>query len=196
MSHSYGIDTSNNNGGVDITRLSPLPGFVLAKASEGTNFEDQDYGHYAAMAEDIGAHFGAYHFFHAEKLNARAQAEFFCKCANPRSMLSLWLDYEIYGVNGATDAQEIGFFISYVKVLFPLAKVGIYCNETGYTRIVPYLSEIPFNGLWYANPSIPAAQQGPDIFWQIHQFGTANNVDQDYSTWTTSQMQAYWKWQA
>lgn len=142
-----------------------------------------------------GMQFGAYHFFHAENLSARAEADHFMTIAKPRSLLSLWLDYESYGASGVSDAEEIGFFIDEVKVHFPLAKVGIYCNTVGYDRISPFLSEIPFNGLWYADPSSPATEQGVNgVDWQIHQYATIDGIDQDYWAWDIPKIVDYYTW--
>lgn len=193
MTGINGVDVSENNSA---TIISPGPQFIIAKATEGTTETDSQYNNYAAYAFEIGAQFGAYHFFHAENLSARAEADHFMTIAKPRSLLSLWIDYETYGLSGSADAEEIGFFIDEVKVHFPQAKVGIYCNGTGLARIEPFLAEIPFNGLWYANPSIPMTQQSlTGIEWQIHQYATVNGIDQDYWAWDLDKIVQYYTWQ-
>jgi GH25 family lysozyme M1 (1,4-beta-N-acetylmuramidase) len=187
-----GIDVSNNNGPVNLVTLKP--GFVIAKATEGTDFSDPSYGRFADQATEIlKVPFGAYHFFHAEALNARAQADHFGTVARVRSMLSLWLDYETFGASGESDAEQIGFFIDEVKVNFPLAKVGIYTNGTGLARIRPFMKEIPYNGLWYASLNGDVAPQ-TDPEYQINQFAIKDGIDQDFITWTESKWRAYWTW--
>lgn len=189
-----GIDVSNNNGSVNLVTMKP--GFVIAKATESTNFADPSYGNFADQATmQLKVPFGAYHFFHAASLNARAQADFFARVARVRSQVSLWLDYEQagFGSSGETDAEQIGFFIDEVKVKFPLAKVGIYTNGTGLARIKPYMSEIPYNGLWYASLNGDVAPQtNPE--WQINQYAIKDGIDQDFITWTESKWRAYWTW--
>lgn len=194
MTGLNGVDVSSNNPpGV----INGKPGFIIAKATEGTTFTDPLYNNYAAYAFNNGIQFGAYHFFHAENLSARAEADHFMTIAKPRSLLSLWLDYETYGLSGSADAEEIGFFIDEVKVHFPQAKVGIYCNTVGYNRISPFLAEIPFNGLWYANPSTGMTEQGTNgIDWQIHQYATVNGIDQDYWAWDLSKIVQYYTWES
>lgn len=188
----YGIDVSNNNG--KLTSIGSA-GFVLAKCTEGTDFIDVDYDYYAQLAEAHHAQFGAFHYFHAENLNARAQAHFFLQHATPRNYLSLWVDYEVYGISGAVDAAELGLFISTVKLVYPTAKVGVYANTVGLERISPYLSEIPLNAIWYANPSIAVGAKLPNLpAWQIHQFATVGGVDQDYTSWTGAEMQSFFTW--
>jgi GH25 family lysozyme M1 (1,4-beta-N-acetylmuramidase) len=190
-----GVDLSNQNGGVNLASVSPAPSFLIAKASEALSFTDSTYPAYAAKAFDMGIPFGAYHFFHAENKQARGEAHNFMVSARPRSLLSLWVDYETYGESGQADAEEIGFFIDEVKLNFPRAKVGIYCNETGYNRLHPYFAEIPFQGLWYANPSIPMTAQGDNgIFWQVHQYATVGGIDRDYWDWDTGKIWQYYQW--
>ena len=81
--------------------------------------KDPTYPSWASESEDLGVAFGAYHFFHAENLNADAQADVFCAYARPRNGLMLWLDYETWGASGEQDAQEIALFSDTVKLNFP-----------------------------------------------------------------------------
>lgn len=193
MTGIYGIDVSNNNGAlVSVVHRA----FVIAKATEGTGFTDDTfagYVHETEMTPNV-VHFGAYHFFHAENRQARAEARHFCSIAKPQSERSLWLDYETYSDNAQADAEEIGYFIDEVKVNFPKAKVGIYANSTGLGRIFPYLSEIPFNGFWYANPSIPVDHQSTGLGWQIHQYGSIGGIDQNYWSWDAAKIKQYYAW--
>jgi len=109
-----GVDVSQYQYGTDLTHMSGLD-FVIAKASEGHTIQDRSYGMWAQQAQAANAQFGAYHFFHAEALRTRAEADFFCSIARPRSGLSLWVDYETYGVSGQHDAEMLGYFIREVK---------------------------------------------------------------------------------
>lgn len=195
MTGVNGIDVSNVNGAI-ISLAKLNPGFVIAKASEGTTFVDDTYNNYRTQAADLKCHFGAYHFFHAENLKARQEARLFCAVAQPASGMSLWLDYETYGASGQADAEEMGYFIAEVKDSFPQAKVGFYCNTVGLGRILPYLPEIGFNGFWYANPSIPVNTQDPNLAWQIHQYAVLNGIDQNFWSWPISQIDAFYTWQA
>jgi GH25 family lysozyme M1 (1,4-beta-N-acetylmuramidase) len=188
----YGIDVSNNNG--TLASIGSAQ-FVFAKCTQGTGFVDQTYGHYGQLAEKSRAQFGAYHYFIAGSNNARTQARFFMNNARPRNFLSLWVDYETYGPTGASDATELGLFISTIKLAYPKQKVGIYANETGLLRIQPHLPEIPFDAIWLAAPSVPHDAQIPGLpTWHVHQYGVANQVDQNYSPWSESQMQKFFSW--
>jgi GH25 family lysozyme M1 (1,4-beta-N-acetylmuramidase) len=192
---SNGVDLSDDQAGLELSSLAGLD-FVIAKAVEGLTTDGATtYAGWAAQAEEVGAQFGAYAFFHPELLNARAQSDYFCTKANPRSGLSLWIDYETYGASGAADAEELGLFIDQIKVnVGNQQKVGIYANGTGLARILPYLAEIPFNGFWWANPSVPMTTQSTGLEWQIHQYESLNNIDRDYSTWTPGEFATYWQW--
>jgi GH25 family lysozyme M1 (1,4-beta-N-acetylmuramidase) len=190
---TYGIDISNVNGPIlDLAKLNP--GFVIAKASEGTGFIDSTYKNYREQAAALKKPFGAYHFFHAESLTARAQSRLFCNIAQPVSGMSLWLDYESYGASGQADAEEIGYFMAEAKEWYPQAKIGFYCNSVGLGRILPYLSEIHYDQFWYANPSIPVNTQDPNLAWQIHQYGITNGIDQNYWSLSIPQIEAHYAW--
>lgn len=196
---SNGIDLSEYQHGTDITKMTGLD-FVIAKGCQGSlsggGFADPTFGTWAEQAKAAGVHFGTYLFFRAELLNARAQADFFCATVKPRSGMSLWIDYETYGVSGQHDAEAIGYAICEIKRnTGNKAKVGIYCDETGLAKIHPYLSEIPFNGLWLAQPSWGMTVQNPSLAWQVHQYEVFDEIDRNYSTWSRADWQSYWSWE-
>ena len=193
-----GIDVSEYQHGTDITKMPGLD-FVIAKACQGSTngggFEDTVYGEWAEQTEAAGAHFGAYCYFRPELLNARAQADYFCAVSRPRSGLSLWIDYETYGISGQHDAEEIGFFAAEVKRnTGNRGKIGIYCDDFGLNRILPYLAEIPYSALWNADPSRGMTVQNPSLAWQVHQYETLDNIDRDYSTWSRADWESFWTW--
>lgn len=187
-----GIDLSNQNG-----KLASIgkAQFVIAKCTEGTDFVDNVYAHNAWLAESSHAQFGAYHFFHAENLNAREQAKFFMSHARPRTFLGMWVDYETYGASGATDAGQIGLFIATIKEHYPKAKVGVYANTVGLKRIYPHWAEVGADAVWFAGPSVPMTSQVPGLpTWLIHQYATVGNVDQDYTALSELALRDYFAW--
>lgn len=192
---SYGIDVSNNNGRISLTALKPS--FVFAKCTEETKFTDPDYGYYAAEAEAADAQFGAYHFGHPELMDSRAEAEHFMATARPRSFLSMWYDYEIYGTSAESDAEEIGLFIETCKVIEPKVKIGLYANLDGYSRITPHLGEVPADAIWLAYWSGPPAVIAghPAARWNVHQYAIDDGISRDYSNWSAEQMRAFWAWE-
>jgi hypothetical protein len=54
------------------------------------------------------------------------------------------------------------------------------------------MSEIPYTGLWYADPSIGMTVQTTPA-WSIHQYATVDNLDRDYCENTTA-FWNNWKW--
>lgn len=190
-----GIDVSNNNGRLSLAGGFTGLDFVIAKATEGFSFTDLDYAFYQSETLGLGKLFGAYHFGHPELLDGRREAEHFMSVARPRSALSLWYDYEVYGASGAADAEVISTFIETVKLSHPHAKVGVYFNLTGAERILP-LNEVPADAWWLAEynnqletPDAPLAKYGKA--WSIHQYEVFGGIDRDYSRWTRDEMRQF-----
>lgn len=194
MTGSNGIDVSQYQKGLDLSTITGLD-FVIAKATEGTDIADPEYDNFAAQAERAGVQFGAYHFLHAEELNMRAQADFFCSVARPRSGLSVWIDYETYGATGQVDAEMIGYFAAEVKRnTGNKQKIGIYCNRYGLSRIRNYLHEIPYSALWIADPDHGMMVQGAEVGWQVHQYEVFEGIDRNWSVWSPQEWASLWKW--
>jgi Glycosyl hydrolases family 25 len=189
----YGIDVSNNNGELKLSNIKPKPQFVLAKCTESNHFVDPTYPYYAIHAEDFGAQFGAYHFWDP-KVNGATQGLYFAQHARPRSMLSMWLDYETYGGNAQEDAEGLAAAIAGIKHEFPKQKVGLYFNRSGYLRLLPYLGHIGHSAIWFADPNGIAGTTSVDC--QIHQyrFGAKPNPDLDFSELTEDELRTFWEW--
>jgi GH25 family lysozyme M1 (1,4-beta-N-acetylmuramidase) len=191
---SNGIDVSNNNGLLTLTRGFSGLDFVVAKATEGLNFIDRDFGWYEQQAKAANALFGAYHFGHPELRQGRAEADHFMTFSQPQSARSLWYDYEVYGDSPEADAEEISIFTDRVKGRYPHARVGVYFNLTGARRLLPL--DFDADALWLAypqgqleTPDHPLAPWGKA--WQIHQYATVGGVDRNYSRWTRDEMRAF-----
>lgn len=205
MTGSNGIDVSNNNGRLVLTRGFSGLDFVIAKASEGTGFIDPDYAWYEGQAHVAGVLFGAYHFGHPELQDGRREAELFMSVAPPRSGWSLWYDYEQAqdgtwrGMTPAADAEALTAFIDTIKIAYPHARIGLYSNLTGMARILPH--DVPWDAIWFADPTgqletpdAPLAHLGAS--WNIHQYETFAGIDRNYSRWTRQQMQEFFTWPA
>lgn len=194
MNGSNGIDVSQYQAE---TRLSTITGldFCIAKATQGSTITDPDYDSFAAQSENLDIQFGAYHYGRADLLAARAEADFFCSVARPRSGLSVWYDYEVYGASGQADAEVIGYWACEVKRnTGNKQKIGIYCNLTGLARIQPFLHEIPWdNALWLADRR-PMTTQNPSLAWKVHQYEVFAGIDRNYSVWPAAQWAEFWKW--
>lgn len=199
MTGCNGIDVSNNNGRLALTKGFSGLDFVIAKASEGTGFVDEDYAWYEGQAHAAAVLFGAYHFGHPELQDGRREAELFMSVAPPRSGQSLWYDYEVYGASSAADAEAVSVFLDTIKIAYPHARAGLYANLTGMARILPH--DVPWDALWLADPTgqletpdAPLAHLGAS--WNIHQYETFAGIDRNYSRWTRQQMQEFFTWPA
>lgn len=112
----HGIDVSNWQGCAEVS--APLD-FIIAKASEGTSFEDRTLKHYADYAGMRGILFGFYHFATAGG-NPEREAEFFHNCTWKYLHWGIpVLDYE---VSNANDAQWCERFIKHYHDM-----TGIWC---------------------------------------------------------------------
>jgi GH25 family lysozyme M1 (1,4-beta-N-acetylmuramidase) len=77
MSTFYGIDISNNNGNVDLTKVKTAGyPFIYVKATEGQSFKDKYMETYYNDCKDLQLKVGAYHFL-VETSTPEAQAENF-----------------------------------------------------------------------------------------------------------------------
>jgi GH25 family lysozyme M1 (1,4-beta-N-acetylmuramidase) len=87
-----GVDVSNWNGAINWTKVAHAGfRFVIAKATESTNFVDPTYAPNRSQSEAAGLAFGAYHFarpagagLSGVTANAVAQADYFLAVANPQ----------------------------------------------------------------------------------------------------------------
>lgn len=194
-----GVDVSNNNGKLNLGRGFRGLGFVIAKATEGTGFVDTTYQHYRAFARSKGLHFGAYHFLHAEQVNAAAEAEWFLRHADLQSGDSVWLDYEVYGANGQTDASQLGSFAQAVRAMSKVRCIGLYANLTGFSRVGGHNLGPTFDAYWLASytgqaetPDKPLAKYG--LSWTLHQYEVFNGIDRDYSRVPASELTHRFTW--
>jgi len=197
---SNGIDVSNNNGKLNlVTGMAGLD-FVIAKCTEGSDYVDLTYNWYQTQALQIeGLHFGAYHFFHAENCDAVAEAQWFVRHAALKSGMSVWLDYETYGLRPEIDLAQIALFTATVKAITPVKRVGLYANLTGYARLGRQGLQDVCDPFWLAyptglteTPDTPLGQYG--LSWTNHQYEVFNGIDRDYSRVTASQLTKQFSW--
>jgi GH25 family lysozyme M1 (1,4-beta-N-acetylmuramidase) len=192
MKVNMGYDVSDYQAGIRLNALQPL-GFVIAKSSEGTAAGQKNYNEFALQAYDLDIPFGAYHFIHVENLDAVDQADFFCERARVRPNLTLWVDYETYGASARQDAEELASFNDRVKVNFPGASVGLYCNIGGLNRIRRYYRMINPAALWVAAWNNIPGMVATDPGASIHQYSRESNLMHDYCT-DIAGLWDKWKW--
>ncbi len=193
-----GIDVSSFQGKLDLTvNLDGLQ-FVIAKCTEGSNYVDLTYNHYQTQALSMGLHFGAYHFFHAERNDGLAEADWFVRHANLRSGMSVWLDYETYGPVPEVDLAQVALFAQTVYATTPVRQVGLYANLTGYQRLGQGLADVT-TCLWLAQPTgVAETPDRPlaayDLSWTLHQYETFAGIDRDYSRIDAEALTAFFTW--
>jgi GH25 family lysozyme M1 (1,4-beta-N-acetylmuramidase) len=194
-----GIDVSNHNGKLNLTQGLQGLGFVIAKATEGTNFVDSTYNYYQQNTKALNLHFGAYHFLHAENLSGESEALWFLRHANLSSGMSVWIDYETYGLNGGVDTEVISLFAETVKLYSNVKRVGLYANLTGFSRVGPRGIDQACDFFWLADynnqvetPTAPLAPYG--LAWTLHQYEVFNNIDRDYSRVDAAQLTQLFTW--
>lgn len=207
---SNGIDVSNNNGRLDLTKGFSGLDFVFAKASEGVGFEDNTLSWYHSQARAAGAVFGAYHFGHPEQ-HAGASESFKFMAAlesqigGMRSGMPVWYDYEAPAAGWQTrpsdDIKVITDFVGHIRAGHPHAVVGIYSNLDGFGRILPIFPAHlrTTTPLWLAEPN--GQLETPDAplaeyqsAWSVHQYETFAGIDRDYSRWTKQEMPQAFAW--
>ncbi len=193
---SNGVDLSNNNGKVDITTLTGLD-FVIAKATEGTGFVDQDYQYYRDQAAAHGVVFGAYHFAHPGNHAARNEAQMFANIAKPTSGVICWIDYELPSGDYTADAQWLTDFYNEFKTFYPFTKLGLYADLTNFQGVLPHTPRT--DAYWLALYD-NQADAGTDhvmphgVSWNVHQYTVFQNIDRNYSRWTKDEMAAFGRW--
>ena len=100
-----GIDVSHWQKGIDLGKIKC--DFVLAKATEGTNYLDPCFTTYMRIAESLGKCIGMYHFARPEKSSAINEAKFFYeKTKNYYGKAIPILDWESDGKANVKWAKE------------------------------------------------------------------------------------------
>lgn len=105
----YGIDISNWQNGMDLSAVlsKTKTSFVIAKATEGTNFTDKYCDGFLKTATDKGKCIGVYHFARPENNGYEAEAKFFYeKIKKYVGKAILILDWESAGKSNVKWAKQ------------------------------------------------------------------------------------------
>lgn len=146
-------------------------GFVVVKATEGTNYINPQHAAQVAHGRSTGLVPAHYHFVRPG--NMKAQADYFLLHAAPQPGDVLAFDWEDAGVSGA----DKDGWLKYVEAKVPHCRVLLYCNldfwknrdHSGYVA----------DGLWIADPSSPAGHPNVTHAWVMHQYSSAGGIDRD-----------------
>lgn len=160
-----GIDVSNWQAGIDVTRMSDVE-FVISKATEGTSYVNPDCDRVYQDAKESGKKTGVYHF--ARKGDAIAQAKYFVDNISGYVGESvLVLDYESsavdQGVSWAKDWLDAVYNMTGVKPVIYMSNSVIHRYDwsevsadyslwnagyyAGYNTIYGFVNNPPIHGL-------------------------------------------------
>ncbi len=193
-----GIDVSSYQGKMSLTDNLTGLDFVIAKCTEGSSIADGTYDYYQTQATSLKLHFGAYHFFHAENYDADHEADWFIRHAALKPGMSVWVDYETYGISPEADLAQLALFALTVQAISPVTRIGLYANLTGFKRLGNQGVQNVFDFFWLASPT--GATETPDtplaeydLSWLLHQYEVFNGVDRDYSRIDAAAMTKLWE---
>lgn len=188
---TYGVDVSHWNNELQIeTHIKNKKNniqFLIAKATEGTSFTDNEFDSWMKMCEKYGIIKGAYHYARPDISSPKGEAEHFVNTvkkyvADPPMLLALdWegsaLQYKTWTTEWAREWLDYVYNATGIKPL-------IYISESATAPFISYASgknlfELDY-GLWVAKwrGEPDKARIRPWSFWAIHQY-TNEPFDKD-----------------
>ncbi|MEU3342234.1 GH25 family lysozyme [Streptomyces sp. NPDC006668] len=178
---------------IDISSLQAHPDMdgvdvVLIKASEGRTYANPRRDAQEKAARGGGKQIGWYHFLWPG--DVQAQAAWFVRCADPQPGDVLACDWETTLDHTAASCTEKDAFLAAVKRLCPHLRVILYCNLDFWKRR-DSTSECG-DGLWIADPDVPAGKPRVKHSWVIHQYGIRGGQDVDVCNFAS--VQAWKEW--
>jgi hypothetical protein len=158
--------------------------FVMVKATEGTGYVNPRHAAQIAHGREHALVVGHYHFVRPGSMTA--QATYFLQHAAPRAGDVLALDWEDAGVTGA----EKDAWIKHVQSVSPHNRVLLYCNRDFWLN--RDTSSFAGDGLWIADPGVPAGEPRVEHHWTIHQYSEAGGVDHDVANFASKASLKAW----
>ena len=166
-----GVDVSHYQGDIDWKQLSTEDiRFAYIKATEGSQYKDEQFDKNWEEAQNTDLRIGAYHFFSLDSPGT-TQAENFCKTVTAvNSMLPPVVDVEPYGKYKEIDQidkdgflTELGNYVKAVKSYYTMKPV-IYTTE----EWLPVLKEEFMDyDVWIRNVY---GKPDPSINWTFWQY--------------------------
>jgi hypothetical protein len=161
--------------------------FTFIKVTEGLSYVNPKWQSQYFTAAKAGLVTGFYLYPHMSN-SPKAEADYFLSKVTPKSGEMVVLDWEGYDTNNANVSKAVQkaykeASLKYLKSKLPNNPVGMYCN-TDYWKNVDttgYYGDF----LWIATAGKAAGSPGITAKWTFHQYSTANNVDHNYSTFTS-----------
>ena len=200
----YGIDISNWQNGINLSKLTNDIDFVICKATEGLNYEDPCFEEFMFQAVDVGLLRGFYHF--ARENNPIDEAKDFYNATKQYIGYAIpVLDYETENEDNCSWCEEFMYAYHELSGVWPMLYISA-------SRVPQYdNSWIPEKcGLWLAGYPYPATKYdveqempygiGAWEFCAIWQFtsnlslwGYAGRLDGDYAYMDSSAWLKYCK---
>lgn len=158
-SYLEGIDISNWQKGIDLTKVSC--DFVIAKATQGTDYLSPDYSRQVEQAISAGKLFGTYHYISGG--DANAEADWYIK------NVSKYVGKGILCLDWESNQNSAWGDESYLKKVAQrvIEKTGVrpllYVQKSRMTQVQPIANELNC-GLWiaqYANMDSTGYQEKP-----------------------------------
>ena len=173
-----GVDISHWQKGIDISKIKC--DFVIAKATEGTNFLDECFHSYMQTAISLDKCIGFYHFARPERNSAKAEAEFFYNNAKQYFNKGIpILDWESAGKANVAWAKEWLDRIQSLTGVKPMIYMSqSVCNKFDWSKVAK-----ADYGLWVAK----YRDMVPDANYDMSKAGLKPSV----SWWT---FYAMWQW--
>lgn len=159
-------------------------GFVVVKATEGTNYVSPKHDAQVAHGRAKGLVIGHYHFVRAGSMSA--QAEYFHLHAKAQNGDFFVLDWEDSAVSSASKDA----WLAYAMAKWPRNQSMLYCNLNFWLNRDS--SGKYGNGLWIADPSAPAGKPRIKAPWLIHQYGIVGGIDADLGNFASKAALKTW----
>lgn len=172
-----GIDVSRHQKGLDFAAIPDSYRFVIAKATEGTDYLDPEFYRFAEQTRDRGLVFGAYHFARPSSNgggidDARSEALCFAQAINCAGGVDLppWIDFEEYSPNGPDENRT--WIREFVRVIEEETgwSPGIYTGRNVWKYEVGNSTEFDHLPIWLVayskNKSVPKFLGRTPELWQ------------------------------
>jgi lysozyme len=175
-----GIDVSNNNGIFDWPTWRGFINFASAKATEGLDFQDEQFPRNWQYMRKLGIYRFAYHYAHPD-LDPAQQARYLTDYVRKQGLYphdNFLLDLEETGGLSPVDVSFWAWvFCTEINRLNPGHRVLVYCDAS--FAEAGNCAKLGGWGLWVANygvpkPTVPA----PWKYWRFWQY-SGSGVDQD-----------------
>lgn len=157
--------------------------YAFTKATEGTNYVNPKHDAQAAYSRAQGLVVGHYHF--ARPGAVADQVAYFLGHAGVQPGDVLCLDWEDSGVSDTwKDA-----WIKAVQAKMPTHQVVLYCNRDFWANRDH--TSLAGDGLWIADPGVPAGQPRIQHPWLFHQYAETGGIDRDFCNLSADALRAW-----